>query len=449
MVMTKYEILQSYKRAGQNFRIRDTWVNLGSSTINATSCAFIMDMIYKVDLGSTSTSVLNGALIYCEASYYAPLPPDWNAVPNANPTPGPGIGVLPNWNAGQPLAPGSGSDLIDEFADANPFNLSGGGGATGPQSPTDWENVIVEDAEQGYFSFIDGVITPYFRLLLTADELAAITTALDPTFIPYNETVAASVNIPEDELELIMVEAGLPFLTWAEIEFPRNKVIDLMVKPAMQEYFKYFPINKTTTLQVATTLGNEFRVELPEGAYGVTRAFIVQGGYADAGPIGGNPLYWAAGGNGNGSGLGSPGPSGQGSRLPGYANLNAFTTMALDRAARQGIINYITRVHFQIKRVGNKKYAVGNANKVGLVEIHWAMASNDWQDIEYARQPEVRKLATAKVLRALGMLRSQVKEDIPGQVDYSGFITRAKELEDEVLEFWRSIPRTIAIRGSL
>jgi hypothetical protein len=123
--------------------------------------------------------------------------------------------------------------------------------------------------------------------------------------------------------------------------------------------------------------------------------------------------------------------------------------MALDRAARQGIINYITRVHFQIKRVGNKKYAVGNANKVGLVEIHWAMASNDWQDIEYARQPEVRKLATAKVLRALGMLRSQVKEDIPGQVDYSGFITRAKELEDEVLEFWRSIPRTIAIRGSL
>jgi hypothetical protein len=73
--------------------------------------------------------------------------------------------------------------------------------------------------------------------------------------------------------------------------------------------------------------------------------------------------------------------------------------------------------------------------------------SNLWSDIDYRRLNDVRKLATARVLRALGMLRSQAKSDVPGTVDYSGFITRAKELEDKIYGDWSQFTKPAIVRS--
>jgi hypothetical protein len=387
MSVTKYEILSGYKAAGESDRIRDSWANLGGALVTPTSRSFVKDMIYRVQLGSSNPD-LEGALILCEAPLYSVDPLDWGAA-------------------------------------------------------------VLEDPELGFFSFSQGIITPHFRLLLTGTEVALITSPVDHAFVPYFEMETATINIPDEELELILTEVGVPFVLMEELEFPKHKIINNMIRPAFQSYFKNFPIIKVLKNQsISTTLGQRFEVEMPVGAYGVTRAMIIQGAYGSAGPVGGNPLFWAAGGNGGGGVGGSLSPSSTSNR-PGFANLQGFTTMALDRASRQGIINYSTRVQVMIERKNGKKYVTGTSNKAGVLEIHWAYASNDWDDIDYARQPEVRDLCTAKVLRALGMLRGQVKSDLPGTVDFAGFITRAKELEDKVITFWESIPRTVAIRGSL
>ena len=401
-VQTKFDILQSYKNQGMPECIRDTWLNLGEAYITAKSKTFIKDMVYKVSLGNDSgdddsgdaqpairNGELDGALVLCESSYYA-------------------------------------------------------------QELLDWKGAVVEDETAGLFSFMYGAITPHFRLLLTAEELAAITEPWDADFIPYTEVETASIIIPEEDLEMILLEAGVPFITMEELEFPRNKICNLMVKPAMQEYFKYFPIVKPEVMtQSVAVAGQQFEFEMPEGAYGATRAFVNQGYTGTTGNAMGNPLHFFA----NevvtwGGGAGWSPVRHNGNKSPGFANLQGFGTMALDRAARQGIMNYAARFHFHIERRGRKKYLVGYANKAGAVEIHWAFQSNNWLDIDYQRMPEVRKLATAYVLRGLGMLRSQVKADIPGQLDFSGFISRAKELEDEVIGFWKEIPRTAMIRGA-
>jgi len=221
----------------------------------------------------------------------------------------------------------------------------------------------------------------------------------------------------------------------------------------MQEYFKFFPIvRRETKYSTIAQAGQVFEVPLPMNAYGAVRVYVNQGTTNEAGAAAGNPMHffaseiawWGGGSNNNWS----PIRYGSG-RAPGFSNLQGFNTMALDRAARQGILNYATRAEFHIERKGDKKVLVGYANRTGSLEIHWALASNDWADVEYARQPELRKLCTARVLRALGMLRGQVKSDIPGQINYDMFIQRAKELEDEVMAFWKEIPRVAVIRGSM
>lgn len=385
---SKYEILKAYKQAGHPEYIRDSWNNLGAAVAVPSAKTFVMDMLYKIDIPDCA---LDGGIVLCEASLYSP-------------------------------------------------------------TAINWPGLVLEDEDNGYFSFTKGVITPHFRLLLTAEELAAITAPINPDFAPYTELESSILTISDQELEIIMRETGVPFITFEELEFPRNKIVNNMVWPALQEYYKYFPIIKRQVVNQPTLNGGTFEIEMPEKAYGVVRAQILQG---IGGPSsGGNPMHFFANEIawwGSGGGLGGTSPirynTGQGT---GYANLQGFNTMALDRAARQGIINYATRVHTHIeKKTDGKKYLIGHCNRTGQLDIFWAMVSHDWDDVEFERLGEVRSLSAAYILRALGMLRSQVKTDIPGAMSFDSFINRAKELEDKVLTFWSEKPYAIAIRGSL
>ena len=396
-VLSKYEILKSYKDSNHSEYIRDTWLALGGASIVATTRTYIKDMVYRVDLATSSGDILpnaifHGALIICEASLYN-------------------------------------------------------------SDPLSWSTADIEDEEQGFITFINGVISPHFRLLLTADELDAITIAPNPAFVPYSETNTSSIIIPDDELEKILFEVGVPFVLLEELEFSRNKICDNAIKPAMQEYFKYFPIiRRELKYNSISQAGQTFKIPLPINAYGAVRAYINQGTTNESGAAAGNPLHFFASEIawwGGGSNSSSWSPRMGAGRSPGFANLQGFNTMALDRAARQGILNYATRCEVHIEREGDQKYLVGYANRVGTLEIHWALASNDWSDIEYSRQSELRQLCTARVLRGLGMLRGQVKSDSPGSINFDMFINRAKELEDKVLEFWNNIPKVAIVRGSM
>lgn len=386
MLENKYEILLNYKDIGRSDLVRMTWANLGGLVSTVDTRTFVADMIYKLDVPG---SELNGALIFCEEAYYQIDPPTWG-----------GISVI--------------------------------------------------DSDQGYITFGKGIISPYFRMLLSPSEMTALDgIVVDPTFIPYTEIQTSSIVIPQDELDIIMAEVGIPFAKYDELEISKAQIGDVILRPVFEEYFKRFPLIQPEQLQAqyAGTNGSRFEVPVPPEAFGATRVVILQGVQAGSKP--GNPFHffasevmWAGGSPGSTY----PGVrSGQG---PRYANLQGFGANALDRAARQGIVNYATRIHFRIQR--NKKgerKLIGHSNKIGLIEVHWAHMSNDWADIDFNRRGEVRKLATARVLRYLGMIRNQVKSNIPGAIDFATFISRAKELEDDVMNFWNSMTFPVIIRS--
>lgn len=309
-----------------------------------------------------------------------------------------------------------------------------------------WEMGTIEDFEFGEISFQQGIIDPRFTILLTESEFSEIVEPIDPTWVPFQEEIdtLSDVTVPEEELKMMLSDIGVPFITFEELEYPRRDILNLMVKPAFEEYFKYFPKVDFQTYPITT--GNEMLIEFPDGAYDVVAVSVNQG-LAGSGATS-NPLMryfdevvWSAG---------SPYLGGASTGRRPRTNMRDWGGMMLDRAGRQAVINYNTRIrHNVIIGRDGKKRLRAISNKMGALEVGWAYRTLNWEEIEFARRPEVRELCRANVLRAFGSLRSQSKSDIPGIANYSDWITRADKLRESVIKDWQELVKFSGIlRGS-
>jgi len=308
-----------------------------------------------------------------------------------------------------------------------------------------WDVATLTDYAYGEISFADGIISPNFTLLLTNDEFVSIVPPVDDSFIPFVDAIAASdtVQIPETELYTILTDIGVPFIQMSELEYSPAQINDLMIKPALEEYFKWFPKVEVQQYAVNTTAVQEW--EFPTGAYDVVHIGInqgiTQGGSSNILLRYFDEVVWSAQ---------SPTMGHVGGRRSPRTNMGDFGAMMMDRAVRQGMINYSTRVHHTVISRGGKKYVSAYTNKSGSVQVHYAMRTLNWDDVEFARKPELRELARSYVLRAFGTLRSQAKSDIPGAVDYSNWVSTANDIKKNVIEEWKQLVKTSGIiRGSM
>jgi hypothetical protein len=122
--------------------------------------------------------------------------------------------------------------------------------------------------------------------------------------------------------------------------------------------------------------------------------------------------------------------------------------MTSDRAVRQGMTNYAQRISFRTEKdADGVKHVVGYSLKMGVLQIEWACESNNWEDVEFTQLNNVRKLCTARILRALGSLRGQAKTDLPGAADYSDFVSRAQDLEESVITEWQEFTKVAIVRS--
>lgn len=121
----------------------------------------------------------------------------------------------------------------------------------------------------------------------------------------------------------------------------------------------------------------------------------------------------------------------------------------MNRAERQALVNYATRVHHHTEWRDGKKWLVAYSNKLGMMEVHYAMHTLNWNETEFARRPELRRLAAAEVMYTFGSLRGQAKADVPGAVDYSSWVEKANAIRTEVVTDWKAITKYSGIiRGS-
>lgn len=375
---TKLEILQTYTDEQK----RDSWVALGSNVITDTTRTAVRGQIYQVQIPASG---FNNALVFALEDYLA-------------------------------------------------------------SEPLDWVTASLVDADRGEISFQPNgdIISPIYRLILTGTDFLAITAPVDLTFVPFLDEFqdTAQVLIPDEELDVILRSVGVPFILYDELEFSRQQIKDLAIRPAFQEYFKWFPKRERYTYPIA--YNSVIEEQFPTGAYEILHIAVNQG--IARGQIR-NPLLryfdeviWTANN-----------PSVYASRSTGSprTQVGDWSSMLMNRAERQALVNYATRVHHHTEWRDGVKYLVAYSNKLGSLEVHYAFESLNWADTEFARRPELRKLCEAEILHTLGSLRSQVKTDIPGAMDYRDWVTRADTIRKDVQADWKSIVKyTGIVRGS-
>lgn len=352
---------------------RDAWANTGSQYITVNTRTYIKNTLYRINIPSIN---LNNSLILSLENYS-----------NANPIP--------------------------------------------------WHMGYIVDEDNGYISFGNNIVNPYFSLILKGEDVLSLDSVpVNTSFVPY-ESPIYSVIISDDELDKILLEVGVPFIELEELEFSKEQIIDLMIQPALHEYFRWYPIIKTETIPLTSYT---FEVPVPPNSFGAQRVFVSQGFSGNISPAPANPLLrqWDY----------LPLRHTRFSRNSPYNINTTFREASLQRAVRQGIVNYLQRLYFQVeKNEQGQKVIRGYSLKTGYLTIEWAYYSNKWEDIDPRYVIDVRRLACANVLRALGSLRSQVKSDIPGSIDFSSFLSRANELETAILTKWQEHTKSVAIRG--
>ena len=375
----KFALLKSYSLANQ----RDSWVAMGQSTMSNSTRIFTTDSLFKV----TQSSVpLFGGLIFCTEGYTSASTFTWA-------------------NIRENVAGASSGELIDN---------------------------------------ITNIILPNLRLVMTKATLDAIVPAYDPAFLPFQEVGAGSLlNISDDELNMILIEAGVPFISLEELEYSRDNIINYMIWPAVMEYYKYFPITSIGSYPLADS---NFNIPIPaEPIFTVVHAQVVPGYPISTAT--GNPIlrYFD-------ESLMAISPRGafstpnlNSSRRQGFVDTQSYSTFVLEKAARQGIINYGTRRRVAVRIQAG--FVKGYTTQRGVLELTWGAYSHDWTDTLLTRRVEIRDLAKANVLRNFAMLRMQAKSDLPGVIDYTGFLSRADVLETRVKEIWSNTTMAPLIRS--
>lgn len=98
---------------------------------------------------------------------------------------------------------------------------------------------------------------------------------------------------------------------------------------------------------------------------------------------------------------------------------------------------------YTLDRKGKK--LTGHTSMVGDLEVHWAIKSDNFDDIPFDNKDDVIRLAQANVLRYIAMFDSQQQNNTGISFDSTNFLQRANDLEQAVLPRWRRKTKVVVL----
>jgi len=310
-----------------------------------------------------------------------------------------------------------------------------------PTTLIDWNNVFFDIEAKGTLRDEHGIIFPHLFCVCSATKFHNIIEPIDYSFVAFS--ALAPVDISDTDLERILLEVGVPFIRLEELEYTRDQILSLVVQPAIEEYYRYFPIRE---VHQEIINNNTINIPMPPYIQFFIRAYVIPGYSAKTDFIK-NPLlrYFDEVILATSTRGAFTSPLINSAQRQGYVDTTGFTTYVLEKALRQGALNYGTKqyLHLDVKN----RTLVGYSTIRGIVEVEWGSVSYKWTDIPLNRQREVRELATARLLRALYSLRNQVNNNSIGNLNVEHFNTRANDLETKILEKWSSEVEPTFIRN--
>lgn len=382
--MTKLEYLNKSSDRDKFY----TWKKLGSNKIRNNTPVYMQDMLYLVDIPNSS---LNKYLLYCKKEYLS-------------------------YQNGE----------------------------------IDWLSGELFDYDFGEITFGNNIVSPYFVVLLTQSEYEEVKneTSGYNAFIPY-ETINdnGSVIISDADYRRCLTCLGYPFVQEEELEYSREEITELAIKPALEEYFHWLPPLMVTETDIQSD-GQE--VDMPSEAYNCVGLSLQQYG----GSVNGNilsPLFYGMEQSLYG-GFNYTNLSGTyyGSAAPKTAQTTLNNVLS-SRASAQALINYTRRVHYEgpYKRADGSQFVKVYSNTMGVFNIWWAKKSIDFNDVRYEDRRYVFDYIETNVKELFGYLRRQAQSDVPGRVDYNKWVEEAESKREKIQEVYRKIVKGSGIlRGS-
>lgn len=380
-----------------NAEIRDTWVLSGAMMASRYTRRYIKDTIFQVSCDSDKP--LFKAIVYCKADY-----------------------------------------IVDDVI-----------------WPTiEWNDYDIQSIN-GLIGSYQGVETPFFQVLLTGAQFDELydTPVNENLNVMSGSDEAGGVVMDDDQLGILLTEVGIPFLRVDELELTGNAIRKYCVKPSMDTYYGFFPIIKDEVVG-SMSAGSSFKKEFPADAYACIPYYVLGTMGSNAGyGTGAFSLYreqMLYGGIGGAAGGGWGGGLSYRKAVPGFVGLQNKNASLDALAAQQAYLNYFRREHVKTIKENGKKYATGYSTTGGNVNIKWLCRSYDFDDIRYSMLTDFRNLCKANIMRNLGMLRSMVKSDLPGNIDYTLYTNRADSLEQKVIDKWEKSPTNLQLaimRGGL
>lgn len=258
------------------------------------------------------------------------------------------------------------------------------------------------------------------------------------TNIKYNrrEEDLLTITIPTEAFNRIMSVIGYPVLSLVDLTgnstITEDDLKTLLIWPAMQEYFRWFPVRNAVEYDIGTSYDFAFP---NDNTFGVIDGRFVQS--TNTGQKTGSPFV---------DGLLFSNSHGQSHGMYGTVNDYGMTAARYtEEAQRQSQINHDKSFRIRINKV--ERRAQGYSNYTGRVVVTWAEYSDNWSSVLFERESEVIDLARANVLDYFGALRNQSNAGLPTELTGDDFISTAKELREEVLDTWRTFTKPIVLRS--
>jgi hypothetical protein len=242
----------------------------------------------------------------------------------------------------------------------------------------------------------------------------------------------ASITIDEKYINEILSVAGYPVVTLEDFEIKeKSDLIDLVIRPALREYYSFFPIILPLTYDISSS---DFNIDFPTNeTFDVIDARVNTLGSTYARPVG-NPLvdarYWWPSRNSYGS---------------GRYDYNTFNAYFKEKNALQSVIDTTKAIRIDVDQVNRKAY--GYCNTFGKLNITWATYSNDFNAIPMIRMKEVLDLCKGYFLEKLVMIRGQQAGGLPVNFNYQLLLEKSKDLIDKTTKAWENYPKICILKS--
>lgn len=245
--------------------------------------------------------------------------------------------------------------------------------------------------------------------------------------------MSSTLQITDSIYGRILTCVGYPIITESDLKLTSDQIKDLLILPALEDYFRYFPIKNRQTYSVSSNISIDF----PDSdTIGIVDARININPYS-TGIRTGNPLInelnIKAGSSFNSRKWGTDNDY-------GYADVKIITRFRRHAALESGKA-------FTVKVDFTERELTGYTNTYGKLLVVWAKKSEDFDDVKFNQLQDAINLAQSYIMNYFGTIWSLDNSSLPNELDPSELLSQSSDKKQEVLEKWGAHTKPIVVRN--